>query len=61
MQAICGCGCGEEFELTRPHQKFVTQAHQQRFWQKERAVALRVMEALGPDGVKKVLAGSNAG
>lgn len=55
---VCECGCGEMFEPTKDFQKFVNEGHRQDYHRNEVKRMKRVMEALGPDGVARVLSGT---
>lgn len=54
--SLCGCGCGEMFSRTRPHQKFVNTKHQQAHWSKIREKTKLLLETLGEQEVDRILA-----
>ncbi len=54
----CECGCEEMYRPTRDFQKFVDGQHRQAFHNNMRWTIKKAMEALGPEGVQKVLQGT---
>lgn len=54
----CDCGCGELYQPTREFQRFVNDVHRQNYHRNNVKAMKKVMEALGPDGVARVLSGT---
>lgn len=51
----CACGCQEVFIRTRPHQRFISEEHQQKYWQRIRGKTSLLVNALGEQGVDRLL------